>query len=117
MVTAKMMQQLWAVIESTQVNTLLHFDDAALVQLRLQQVKAKQVIDAQADSSLNTYIKSKLPPFVIRLKVGYPSGKVAIIKTKNRLLTAKHTLRVQTVEYYESLASNCPSSLSHWSSD
>lgn len=61
MVTAKMMQQLWAVIESTQVNTLLHFDDAALVQLLLQQVKAKQVIDPQADSSLNTYIKSKLP--------------------------------------------------------
>ncbi|MFN6462758.1 MAG: hypothetical protein RMZ41_013050 [Nostoc sp. DedVER02] len=61
MVTAKMMQQLWAVIESTQVNTLLHFDDAALVQLLLQQVKAKQVIDAQADSSLNTYIKAKLP--------------------------------------------------------
>ncbi|AVH67955.1 hypothetical protein CDG77_14305 [Nostoc sp. 'Peltigera membranacea cyanobiont' 213] len=61
MVTAKMMQQLWTVIESTQVNTLLHFDDAALVQLLLQQLKAKQVIDAQADSSLNTYIKSKLP--------------------------------------------------------
>ncbi|MCW5317578.1 hypothetical protein GTQ43_28370 [Nostoc sp. KVJ3] len=61
MVTAKMMQQLWAVIESTQVSTLLHFDDAALVQLLLQQVKAEQVIDAQADSSLNTYIKSKLP--------------------------------------------------------
>lgn len=61
MVTAKMMQQLWAVIESTQVNTLLHFDDAALVHLLLQQLKAKQVIDAQADSSLNNYIKSKLP--------------------------------------------------------
>ncbi|MDZ8222065.1 MULTISPECIES: hypothetical protein [unclassified Nostoc] len=61
MVTAKMMQQLWAVIESTQVSTLLQFDDAALVQVLLQQLKAKQAIDPQADSSLNTYITSKLP--------------------------------------------------------
>ncbi|MCC5659531.1 hypothetical protein LC608_21675 [Nostoc sp. XA010] len=61
MVTAKMMQQLWAVIESTQVSTLLQFDDAALVQVLLQQLKAKQAIDPQVDSSLNTYIKSKLP--------------------------------------------------------
>ncbi|MDF5737968.1 MULTISPECIES: hypothetical protein [unclassified Nostoc] len=61
MVSAKMMQQLWAVIESTQVSTLLQFDDAALVQLLLQQLKVKQGIDAQADSILDTYIKSKLP--------------------------------------------------------
>ncbi len=61
MVSAKMMQQLWTVIESTHVSTLLQFDDAALVQVLLQQLKAKQAIDSQADSSLNTYIKSKLP--------------------------------------------------------
>jgi hypothetical protein len=60
-ITAKMIQQLWAVIESTQVNTLLQFDDSALVQLLLQQLKTMQCLDAQADSSLNTYIKSKLP--------------------------------------------------------
>jgi len=61
MITAKMIQQIWAVIESTQVTTLLQFDDAALVQLLLQQLKVKQGLDAQADGSLNTYIKSKLP--------------------------------------------------------
>ncbi len=61
MLTAKMMQQIWAVIESTQVSTLLQFDDAALVQVLLQQLKAKQAIDPQADSTLNSYIKSKLP--------------------------------------------------------
>ncbi len=61
MITAKMMRQLWTVIESTNVSTLLQFDDVALVQLLLQQLKAKQGLDAQADSSLNTYIKSKLP--------------------------------------------------------
>ncbi|UKO98792.1 hypothetical protein [Nostoc sp. UHCC 0870] len=61
MITIKMMQQLWAVIESTNVTTLLQFDDMALVQLLLQQLKAKQGLDAQADSGLNTYITSKLP--------------------------------------------------------
>lgn len=61
MITAKIIQQLWSVIESTQVSTLLQFDDTALVQLLLQQLKAKQGLDAQTDSSINTYIKSKLP--------------------------------------------------------
>ncbi|MEI2580031.1 hypothetical protein [Scytonema sp. PRP1] len=61
MISAKMIQQIWAVIESTQVTTLLQFDDTALVQLLLQQLKAKQGLDAQTDGSLNTYIKSKLP--------------------------------------------------------
>ncbi|BAZ33418.1 hypothetical protein NIES4074_59280 [Cylindrospermum sp. NIES-4074] len=61
MITAKIIQQLWSVIESTQVSTLLQFDDTALVQLLVQQLKAKQVLDAQTDPSLNTYIKSKLP--------------------------------------------------------
>jgi hypothetical protein len=61
MINAKLMQQLWAVIESTHVSTLLQFDDADLVQLLLQQLKAKQNLDTQADSHLDTYIKSKLP--------------------------------------------------------
>ncbi|MEA5581866.1 hypothetical protein VB620_11010 [Nodularia harveyana UHCC-0300] len=61
MITAKMMQQIWSVVESTQVSTLLQFDDAALIQLLLQKFKSQQVLDIQADSSLNTYIKSKLP--------------------------------------------------------
>ncbi|NMG18211.1 hypothetical protein [Brasilonema bromeliae] len=61
MITPKMMQLLWAVIESTHVSTLLGFDDAALVQLLLKQFKTQQVLDAQATSRLNTYIKSKLP--------------------------------------------------------
>ena len=56
-----MMRQLWAVIESTQVNTLLQFDDAALVQLLLKQFTAQQVLDAQETRSLNSYIQSKLP--------------------------------------------------------
>lgn len=61
MMTAKMMQQLWALIESTQVSTLLQFDDAALLQLLLKQFTTQQTLDAQAASCLNSYIKSKLP--------------------------------------------------------
>lgn len=61
MIAPKMMRQLWAVIESTQVNTLLQFDDAALVQLLLKQFTAQQALNAQETRSLNTYIQSKLP--------------------------------------------------------
>jgi hypothetical protein len=61
MLTAKMMQQLWAVIESTNVSVLLQFDDVSLVQLLMQQLNTKEEVDIQADSSLNTYITSKLP--------------------------------------------------------
>ncbi len=61
MITAKMMQQLWAVIESTQVTTLLHFDDSALVQLLLNQFASHETMDAQVKISLNSYIESRLP--------------------------------------------------------
>jgi len=61
MINAKLMQQLWAIIESTHVNTLLQFDDAALIQLLLQQLAAKQHLDAKQDCGINTYIESKLP--------------------------------------------------------
>ncbi|MEX0271830.1 hypothetical protein AB3R30_22150 [Leptolyngbyaceae cyanobacterium UHCC 1019] len=61
MITAKMMQQLWAVIESTQVNTLLQFDDSDLIKLLLNQFANQQTIDAQTTHNLNTYIESRLP--------------------------------------------------------
>lgn len=55
------MHQLWAVIESTQVNTLLQLDDLALVQWLLKQFTAQQAISEPEISSLNTYINSRLP--------------------------------------------------------
>lgn len=61
MLSARIMRQLWTVIDSMQVNTLLQFDDAALVQLLLNQFAAEQSIDAQATHSLNTYLQSRLP--------------------------------------------------------
>lgn len=59
--TPNMMRQLWAVIEATQVNTLLQVDDSGLVQLLLKQLAARQPIDPQTIGSLNSYIQSKLP--------------------------------------------------------
>lgn len=61
MVTPNMMRQLWALVESTQVNTLLQFEDSDLVQFLLKRFKAQQSIDAQDASNLDTYIHSKLP--------------------------------------------------------
>ncbi len=59
--TPTMMRQLWALIESTQVNTLLQLDDLTLVQWLLKQFTAQQVLDEHDTSNLNTYINSRLP--------------------------------------------------------
>ncbi len=59
--TPKMMRQLWAMIESTQVSTLLQLEDLTLVQWLLKQFTAQQKLDAQETTSLNTYISSRLP--------------------------------------------------------
>ncbi|XGV97239.1 MAG: hypothetical protein ACAF41_31515 [Leptolyngbya sp. BL-A-14] len=61
MVTPNMMRQLWALVESTQVSTLLQFEDSDLVQFLLKRFKAQQLIDAHDTTSLDTYIQSKLP--------------------------------------------------------
>lgn len=59
--TPKMMRQLWAMVESAQVNMLLQLDDLALVQWLLKQFTAQQPLDEQETNSLNTYINSRLP--------------------------------------------------------
>lgn len=61
MITPKMLRQLWTLIESTQVSTLLQFDDTALVQWLLKQFTAEQALDAQAVGNLKIYINSRLP--------------------------------------------------------
>ena len=61
MVTPNMMRQLWALVESTQVATLLQFEDTDLVQFLLKRFSAQQSIDAQAARQLDSYIQSKLP--------------------------------------------------------
>lgn len=58
--TPKMMRQFWAMIESTQVSTLLQLDDLTLVQWLLKQFTSQQAIDPQEAITLNTYINSRL---------------------------------------------------------
>ena len=59
--TPKMMRQLWAIIESTPVSTLLQLDDVTVVQWLLKQFTAQQASDEQEIASLDTYINSRLP--------------------------------------------------------
>ena len=59
--TPIMMRQFWALIEATQANTLLQFDDSDLVQLLTKQFAAKAAIDDTAATTLNSYIRNKLP--------------------------------------------------------
>ncbi|MBV8883898.1 MAG: hypothetical protein JO235_07840 [Chroococcidiopsidaceae cyanobacterium CP_BM_RX_35] len=58
--TPTTMRQLWTMIESTQVSTLLQLDDLALVQWLLKQFTAQQVLAEPEISSLNSYINSRL---------------------------------------------------------
>ena len=78
MVSVKMMHQLWAVIESTRVSSLLQVDDASLVQLLVEQIADLQQVDAQATSNLSIYIQSKLP--LIR---DIAAGKLAMMRNQN----------------------------------
>jgi hypothetical protein len=61
MMTPNMLRQFWALIESTQVSTILQFDDSALVQLLIKQFMADRAMDAQSANTLNDYIQAKLP--------------------------------------------------------
>ncbi len=61
MVSPNVMRQLWALVESTQVSTLLQFEDSDLVQFLLKRFNAQQSIDPQDARHLDTYIQSKLP--------------------------------------------------------
>jgi hypothetical protein len=56
-----MMRQLWTLVDTAQISTLLQIDDSALVQLLLKQFAAEQPIDSQAAHNLSTYIRAKLP--------------------------------------------------------
>lgn len=59
--TPKIMRQLWTVVEKTQTRTLLHMDDASLVQLLLKQTKNQASLDCHEADFLCNYIESRLP--------------------------------------------------------
>lgn len=59
--TPKIMRQVWSVVEKTQTKTLLHMDDASLVQLLVKQTKNQAALDCQEADYLGDYIQSRLP--------------------------------------------------------
>lgn len=61
MISPNLLRQFWVVVETTQISTLLQFDDSTLVQVLLRRFTAEQVIDDQTTHSLSHYIESRLP--------------------------------------------------------
>lgn len=59
--TPKIMRQVWSVVETTQTKTLLHMDDASLVQLLVKQTKNQAALDCHEADNLCDYIQSRLP--------------------------------------------------------
>jgi succinate dehydrogenase flavin-adding protein (antitoxin of CptAB toxin-antitoxin module) len=59
--TAKIMRQLWSVVESTQSKTLLQMDDASLVQWLVKQTNTQAFLDCKETDFLSNYIQSRLP--------------------------------------------------------
>ncbi len=58
--TPNIMRQLWSVVEATQANTLLQFDDANLVQWLVRQINSQETLDCYDTDTLDQYIKSRL---------------------------------------------------------
>jgi hypothetical protein len=58
--TPTMLRQLWFLIETTQANILLKFDDASLVQWLLKQLKQERSLTYHEADALSAYIYSKL---------------------------------------------------------
>lgn len=59
--TPLMLRQLWALVETTQTNTLLNLDDTTLVQWLLRQFKSERALNHDEADVLNAYIHAKLP--------------------------------------------------------
>ena len=59
--TPKIMRQLWSVVEETQTRTLLHMDDASLVNLLVKQTKNQASLECHEADFLGDYVQSRLP--------------------------------------------------------
>jgi hypothetical protein len=58
--TPQIMRHLWFVVETTQTRTLLHLDDASLVQWLVKQTKSQGLLDCGETEFLSDYIQSRL---------------------------------------------------------
>lgn len=55
------LRQIWLVIEETQTNILLGFNDAELIQQLLRQLENKMLLSSENNSAISAYISSRVP--------------------------------------------------------
>ena len=55
------LRQIWLVIEETQTNILLGFNDAELIQQLLRQLENKKLLSSEETSAISAYISSRVP--------------------------------------------------------
>lgn len=59
--TPMMLRQLWALVDDTHSNILIHMDDSSLVQWLLRQFGSIRSLDGSEADLLRDYIHSRLP--------------------------------------------------------
>jgi hypothetical protein len=55
------LRQIWLVIEETQTNILLGFNDAELIQQLLRELENKKFLTSEETSAISAYISSRVP--------------------------------------------------------
>jgi hypothetical protein len=59
--SSSILRQIWLVIEETQTNILLGFNDAELTQQLLRQLENKKFLTSEETSAISSYISSRVP--------------------------------------------------------
>ncbi len=58
---ASTLRLLWAVVEETQTNILIQFNDAELIQQLLRQLKNKTWLSSEEMNTISNYLSSRVP--------------------------------------------------------
>jgi hypothetical protein len=58
---SSILRQIWLVIEETQTNILLGFNDAELTQQLLRQLENKKFLTSEETGAISAYISSRVP--------------------------------------------------------
>lgn len=58
--TPSMLRQLWSLVENTQANILLSFDDSSLIDWLLTQLNKQKSLNHQESDLFTTYIRTRI---------------------------------------------------------
>ncbi len=58
--TPSMLRQLWSLVENTQANILLSFDDSTLIDWLLTQLNKQKSLNHQESDLFSTYIRTRI---------------------------------------------------------